>query len=506
MYILSSEQMRTAEALCVEREGIDFLKLMERAGRGCAEVIREKYKFKTAVIVCGKGKNGGDGFVIARELAGEKCRTAVLLACGEPSAEDAATEFERLDKSRIPVTVPDKVKDLDGLFRSADIIVECLYGTGFRGRLSDELIPIAEAMNNSGTPIISVDVPAGINCDTARTEGVAVKAHTTLAISALKNIHVIKPANEFCGEVYGIDIGITDEEHIKAGGGLISFTQAEEITDMLPQRPSVSHKGTFGNLLCVCGSMNMPGAAVLSAKGAVRMGAGLVTSAFPDKAYPAVSSKLTEPLMLPLPSDENGFISKDSAPVLIEKARKATAILIGCGMGCSEDSAEVIRAVLKSSDCPVVLDADALNCLARFPDILDILPAQTVITPHPGEMSRLTGKEIEYVTKKPIETAHNFAKEHGITVVLKGANTIVCSPGKPIFVNSTGNHALARGGSGDLLAGMIASLLAQKPTPFEAAVSGVFLHGFAADRLKGSRRCSTPSDIADNLPNLLEMI
>ncbi|MBR6005651.1 MAG: NAD(P)H-hydrate dehydratase, partial [Clostridia bacterium] len=270
-------------------------------------------------------------------------------------------------------------------------------------------------------------------------------------------------------------------------------------------RPATAHKGTFGHALNICGSKRMHGAAVLAAKGACRMGAGLVTAAFPDAAYSAVSAKLTEPLLLPLPCDEQGFLTADAFGEISEKTKKATAVLAGCGLGVTDGTKQFIQQLLLDSQVPVVLDADGLNIVAYDTSLLHKSNSNIVITPHLGEMSRLCGKSVEEITENPIRTALLFAKEHNVTVVLKGANTIVCAPGCPVYVNATGNSGLSRGGSGDLLAGMIVSLLAQGMNTFSAACCAVYLHGLLADRYaeKRSSRFMLPGDLADNIAKLL---
>ena len=507
MNVLTSAQMRIAESLCVEREGITYLELMERAGRESAAIIMKHTEPCNVLVLCGKGKNGGDGFVIARHLSQAGYKVKILLVNGQPKAEDALEMYSQIDKFSVDTDFYiDSIDDIKNSLDFADIFVECIFGTGFAGAPDARTARLIYAINESGKDIYSIDIPACVDCDNASVSGTAVKATVTVAISALKNAHIMKSTARYCGKIEIADIGITADEHIGTGSDIISFIDETEVKKILPERPAAAHKGTFGHALNICGSKRMQGAAVLAAKGACRMGAGLVTAAFPDAAYNAVSAKLTEPLLLPLPCDEKGFLTADAYEEISEKMQKATAILAGCGLGLTTGTKQIIKLLLLNSQVPVVLDADGLNIVAENPESLDKSSSNIVITPHPGEMSRLCGKTIEEITENPVRSALLFAKEHNITVVLKGANTVVCAPGCPVYINSTGNSGLSRGGSGDLLAGMIVSLLAQGMSTFSAACCAAYLHGLCADRfaVKRSPRFILPGDLADNMAKLLK--
>ncbi len=287
-------------------------------------------------------------------------------------------------------------------------------------------------------------------------------------------------------------------------------TEIIEITSgtvkaLLPPRPADANKGTFGHLLSVCGSMMMPGAAVLAASAAVRMGAGLVTAAFPTAAYSAIAPHLVEPLLCPMQSDENGFFSAQSLFGLIDRLKKATACLIGCGLGNTTDTQTIVREMLLRSDKPIVLDADGINAISDNINILNAVSVPVILTPHPGEMSRLCKISINEIQQNRVEVAMNFAKQTKTTVVLKGAGTIIATPDGKCYINKTGNSGMAKGGSGDVLAGMVASLLAQGASPENAAICAVYLHGAAGDLAadKTSERGMTPSDMVSILPQLL---
>ncbi len=492
--------MYQAECSAV-KGGASFPILMEKAGQACADIIFDSFcaEQKNILVLCGKGKNGGDGFVIARSLKEKGCAVTVLLACGEPAAEDAVTNFRLLED----IAVISDYNEAFELLKKPAVIVEAVFGTGFRGSLDEKLSSLAEAVNNSTNKVICIDVPGGIDCDSAKPEGTVFKADMTVAISALKPVHVIKPYNSLCGEIRVADIGITEADILSVQGKKGFVLDDKVVAGLLPERPEVSNKGTFGHALCVCGSKNMPGAACIAVSSALRSGAGLVTAAFPESAYPAIASKITEALMLTCPETEEGTFSRAAFDIISEKMKKATAVLAGCGLGLNPDTVRLVKKLVRASEKPLVIDADGLNALSTEPEILKLAKAPVVVTPHPGEMSRLCGRSIEEILSDPVEAASTFADEFNCTVVLKTANTVVCAPGKETYyLNTSGSPALAKGGSGDMLAGIITSLLAQGMNAFDAAVCGTYLHSGCADELTkySSGRGTLPTDIINFMP------
>lgn len=510
MFVVTSKQMYKAECSAVER-GTSFLQLMENAGQACAKLIKkhfaiDKSNSKNVLVICGKGKNGGDGFVIARAMWEYGCNVTVMLACGEPKAADAIEMFSLVEAAGIDVVrYNNNLTLLRPLLDTADIIVEAVFGTGFSGSLDHSLSVLAQAVNSAKSKVVSIDVPAGADCDKASVQGAAFKADMTIAISAYKPIHVIKPYNQLCGRLAVADIGITNNDFKKADSVLCFTLDAKDIRSMLPKRKPVSNKGTYGHALCVCGSMRMTGAAYLAVSGALRTGAGLVTAAFPQSAYPAIAPKLTEPLLLPLESNFEGTFAFSAMADINEAAKRANSMLIGCGIGFNKDTTTLVHNIIKDAKKPMIIDADGINALSTNIDILKEAQAPIILTPHPGEMSRLCGRSVADIISNPVAIAHDFAKKYGVTVVLKTSNTVVCSPdSNGIYINTTGNPGLARGGSGDLLAGMTVSLVAQGMPPFNAAVCAVYLHGLAADTVaeRTSMRGMLPSDVLNILPEL----
>ncbi|MCR4925174.1 MAG: NAD(P)H-hydrate dehydratase [Clostridiales bacterium] len=513
MIILTAEQIRRVEQNAVDN-GMDFLRLMENAGAASARYIRERVASMsktdisniTVTIVSGKGKNGGDGFVIARKLCENGMKVNVILADSIANEGDAGEMFERLDG--MPVNIFRYALEKEKVFEiisKSNVLVDCVFGIGFRGTPTEEMSKLFVAMSSNKGYKVAIDVPSGVNCDTGEVEGEAVMVNETIAISTLKPAHVLVPASLYCGNTAVVRIGIP-EEIIKSIDSKLCCADKNEISSNFKERNPLSNKGDYGRVLSICGSTNMPGAAVLAANGAVNSGAGLVTAVFPEKAYSAISSKLTEPLLLPLDTNRFGTLSKGAAPMILSAMEKASVILIGCGIGVNEDTREIVTKVLLNAKCPVVIDADGLNIISENIDILKQVKVDVVLTPHPGEMSRLMGVSVDEIQAKRTEYAQRLAYRYPVTVVLKGANTIITKYDKNrVYINTTGNPGMARGGSGDLLAGIIASFIAQGIKPFNAAYCGAYVHGLAGDKAakKYSMASMTPTDMITELKCLL---
>lgn len=485
--ILSARQMKAVE-LTAAKNGMSFLRLMENAGSACARIIKDRlldlpFKKQKVIILCGGGKNGGDGFVIARKLYESGYSVDVVLVFGKPKDTDSIEMMKML--KGLSVNIYDfgiDIKAMEERINNAGTIVDCIFGTGFYGQASENHTLVFERVNQSSADIVSIDIPSGLICNSGDKTEHFVKPKLTIAISSLKLVHVLKPAAKSCGEVVVADIGISEKFYSEWENDYLYTLNDEEVKNLLPPINLLAHKGTFGHALCVCGSRNMPGAAVIAANGCVYSGAGLVTAAFPDCAYAAISSKLTEPLLLPLDSNREGTLSTLSINQIIKASRKATAILIGCGLGNNKNIITIIEEIIKNIQCPIVLDADGINAVCGNLEIFKSANSPLILTPHPGEMSRLTGLSISGVQSNRVKIAENFAREHGVTLVLKGANTIVAQQnGNKTYVNSTGNPGLATGGSGDLLSGILVSFLAQGMTAWEASRAAVYIHGLTAD-------------------------
>ena len=511
MRVLINDQMKIVEQRAAEK-GLEFIRLMENAGSACTRITKEQIpnnvkSSQRITIVSGSGKNGGDGFVIARKLCEAGYTVNIILADGFPKDKDSIEMFEKLKSLSIKIIQYDfdKLNAVEMIMNS-EIIVDSVFGTGFKGIPNDEISFLFGLINSCSAKVFSVDIPSGVICNTGEIPGENVNADVTIAISSLKPAHVLVPGSISCGKLIVADIGIPESCYDGIDEGVFYTYCESEVKLKIPAISPIAHKGTFGHILSICGSKNMQGAAVIAAKGATYSGAGLVTAAFPDCAYPAIGSKLTEQLLLPLNSNELGTISISALPKILEAAQKADVVLIGCGIGVNSDTIEILREVVSTVTCPVVIDADGINALSTDINMLKKANNSVIITPHPGEMAKLNGLSISQIQSQRITIAKDCANELGVTVVLKGANTVVAEPFKDsVYVNSTGNPGMATGGSGDLLAGIISSFIAQGIKEGEAAKAGVFIHGdvgdFTAKRL--SKRGLTPSACLEDLPFIM---
>ena len=505
MKVLTSSQMFSAEQAQVNR-GMSFTRLMENAGSACARAVRERFASLEQsrgliCVLCGKGKNGGDGFVIARKLALAGFNAAVVEAFGEPTAEDSILMREKAVETGLVPEFFWGEENAKNSIESAAVIVDAVFGTGYKYREDERVRAVFEAVNASPAKVVSIDVPSGLESNNGDVPGSCIKADITIAVSCMKPVHILKPARVLCGEIITVAIGIEDDTL-----AVLTPAQAKKI---FPRRDLMANKGTFGRALSICGSRNMQGAAVLAASSALRCGAGLVTAAFPDAAYNAIAPKLTESLLLPLPSNEAGTFSSGAIPALLEQAEKSSAVLVGCGLGLNLHTKELVSALVQNCTKPMIIDADGINALAANIDILKNIKAPVILTPHPGEMSRLTGMSIADIERDRVNVARRFADEYGVVLLLKGASTVIAGAGRrDAYINVTGNQGMAKGGSGDMLSGIILALLAQGVYPFDAAVLGAYIHGAAGDA--AARELSLSSMLASDciaaLPRVLRTL
>ena len=483
MRILTSEEMRRAEKLAVEA-GSSYEALMELAGQGAASLLlsreRARLEKEGLTVLLGRGNNGGDGLVIARAVleALPEVKVRLVFCLGEALSELAALNLVRLDRFGGRAERYAAEEAPAGAF--SGVILDGIFGTGFHGSLPDSLRPVLRAANRSDSVRIALDIPTGINGDNGFCDPDAFRAEGTYAFAALKPAHLFKSSRPLCGETEIVPIGIT-EEMLAAAGGLIRMDKAL-VQQFLPPRSADSHKGSYGKLMGIGGSRTMTGAVLLSMSGAVRCGVGLVMAAAPEIAMQPVRMMLPEALQYPFPLGEDGLVAADALPALFRKAADwPDAVLCGCGLGLGETGEAVVRGLLALGK-PLVLDADGLGNLAKMePGLLRRAAGPVVLTPHMAEFSRLCGKAIPEIRENRIGIARQFARDHGVTLVLKDSTTLVAAPDGRVYINDNGNSGLSRGGSGDTLAGMIASFLAQGAKPEEAAVCGVYLHALAGD-------------------------
>lgn len=487
MRVLTADQMREADRATIEDLGIPSLVLMENAGRQVVATIEASFPdlpLRRVAVIAGRGNNGGDGFVIARTLV-ERVGDVPVFVIG-PIAEvkgDARHNLEVL--GRLGLSVVEIADEQDWELHSSDIfacdlIVDAMFGTGLREPLGGMYPTIVGDLGTSGIPVVSVDVPSGLSADTHLVKGDAVHASVTVALGAPKICHVLPPAQRMCGELVVADIGIPEGIIERVDGPYVEVITRGMMRGVLEPRDPEAHKGDFGRLLVVAGSMGKSGAAHLAAMAALRSGAGLVTIATPRSVQPIVAAMAPEYMTLGLPEDEHGQVTEAALDQVL--AASADVIALGPGLGTGDGVTAFVQGLLEQAGVPVVLDADALNAFAGEPARLQARDGlDVVITPHPGEMARLTGLTVEQVQADRLEVARMFAESHHLHVVLKGHRTLVASPEGSVAINLTGNPGMATGGTGDVLTGVIAGLFAQLLDAEGACKLGVYLHGLAGD-------------------------
>lgn len=511
--ILSASDTRSAEKKAVAL-GMDWLRLMENAGAATANFIRKNFETqnKSVCIVCGKGGNGGDGFVVARKLFSEGARVSVVLSSGRPVHGDAQENYRR--DAELGIRIFNYADDTDicrELISYSDIVVDAVFGIGFHGAPSGDEEEVIHFINISQAAKISVDIPSGAECDSGHINGVCVAADFTVTFTSLKPCHVTFPAAQYCGKPVCVSIGLPDgalQERPDGENGApgLYTTDFENIKSVFLPRKRNTHKGDYGSPLLVCGSYGMAGAAALSARAALRCGAGIVRLAVPDSIYPILAPMIPESVFTPLAETESGQICPDSLKQLTEHIKKADSLLIGPGLGRGNEVKKTVCRVINEAKCPIVIDADGINAIADCIDIIEKAEKGVVLTPHPGEMARLMKMTAAEVEADRPDVALELAQSTGAVVVLKGAYTIVAEPAGKVYVNLTGCAGMAAGGSGDVLAGMIAAFLARGfPASFSARAA-VYLHG-AAGELAAEELSETsmlPGDIIDCLPLLFK--
>lgn len=488
MKILTAAQMREADRRTIEELGLPGVVLMECAGRAVVEAIEERCGDLApgpVAILCGKGNNGGDGLVVARHLLDRGWQVkVVLLADAAAIAGDARLNLEILRRLPADISVVTGLAALEALLpelSASVLLVDALLGTGLATPVEGLYARAIDWINTHPSPVVAVDIPSGLDATSGCVLGAAVQADLTVTFAAAKLGEVIHPGVALCGELLVADIGIPQSLLAVEACGIL--LDADEVAPLLPPRPANGHKGSFGHLLLVAGSSGKSGAAAMAATAALRAGAGLVTVAAPQATQTVLALKLTEAMTAPL-AEVDGGLALAALDELQRLWRGKTVLAIGPGLGQGAETVALVRRLLREVPLPLVIDADGLNALAGDLAALQTRPCgTTILTPHPGEMARLAGISVAEVEADRVGVARAFAETHGVIVVLKGARTVIAAADGGIFINPTGHAGLASGGSGDVLTGMIAGLLAQGAAPVAAACSGVWLHGRAADRL-----------------------
>jgi ADP-dependent NAD(P)H-hydrate dehydratase / NAD(P)H-hydrate epimerase len=487
MRVLNTQQMREADRRTIDEIGIPSVVLMENAGRQAVAAIEAAFEDLPAShvgVLCGRGNNGGDGFVIARTLIQRGVETSVFLlgSVGDVRG-DARTNLEILGRIGLTVVeIPDaQAWELHfSEISEYDLIVDAILGTGFHGRLTGLLETVVADVNGLGVPVVAIDLPTGVSADSHHLEGAAIEASMTVTLAAPKIPLVLPPADSHGGDLVIADIGIPLPVIDEVEGPHIEILTREDMRSLVPARTADSHKGDFGRVLIVAGSMGKTGAAHLTALGALRSGAGLVTIAAPRSVLPTIAAMAPEYMTEPLDETTAGTIDYAAVDRVLEL--KADVIALGPGLGHEPATAAFVHALVERAGVPLVLDADGLNAFAEEPErLVGRDGVDLIITPHPGEMARLLQTTIEDVQHDRLAHALDFAAAHRVTVVLKGHRTVIAGPDGRAFVNLTGNPGMATGGTGDLLTGMIAAWFAQLLDAEAACKLAVYLHGTAGD-------------------------
>jgi ADP-dependent NAD(P)H-hydrate dehydratase / NAD(P)H-hydrate epimerase len=514
MKIVTASQMQELDRRTIHEAGVPGKILMERAGTGVLAAIEQSFgppRGKTVTIFCGKGNNGGDGFVVARLLRRKQGKVHVCLLSNPRDLKgDAKTMYQRFTKlagtSKV-LANPSEEKMLQLINRS-DFLVDALLGTGITSPVQGQYQAAIKSMNASGLPIIAIDIPSGLHTDTGSILGSAVQACLTVTFGFPKLGLYLGSAVDQVGNIHHVDIGIPTSyiNDMKVPTTLITLRSTK---DVLPPRKPSSHKGTFGHVGIIAGSRGKTGAAALSALAALRVGTGLVTVGTPQSVNTCLEAKTLEAMTIPLPETPECTLSLASLPVLQDFAQTRDAIGIGPGLTTQSETVKLIQALLPKIDRPCVIDADALNALAGHLGILHACRSTPVLTPHPGEMARLMGHTSTLdINANRLTSAQNFAQSYSCVLVLKGARTIVAGPDGQAAICPTGNPGMATAGMGDVLTGMISGLLAQGLTPWQAAKAGVYLHGLAGDLAaqKTGEAGLIARDLLDCIPQAIQTV
>ena len=501
MKLLTAEQTRTAEQRAI-KNGIQSIRLMENAGSAAVNVIYKNFKIENAnaVVVVGQGNNGGDGYVVARKLKEYGAKVSVLMVMGFPLTPDSNTMYSKALQAGITIiNYYDNVDLADNLISSANLIVDGIFGIGFHGAVDREIASIISKINKASATKISLDLPSGVVCNSGEVLGEAITADITVSFIGYKPCDFLYPATNYCGKTIAVSIGITQKEE----DFLAEVISTDQALKMLSDIPSNAHKGTKGTVGILGGSYGMAGAPMISAKAAMRSGGGIVKVAVPKIIYNVCAVMLPEAIFVPLEENDGALCAQSIVNNIFANIK---SMLIGPGMGNNKHTKMALLKSLEMLETPVVLDADALNIIASNPNILKDIKVPVIITPHLGEMSKLTGKDISQIEKDRINTALEFSAENGVITVLKGPYTVIATPSGKLYINTTGNEGMATAGSGDMLSGMIAAFLANGISPESAAVAATCLHGAAGDFVseKMGVRGMMVTDMIEALPYIFK--
>ncbi|MBT5551547.1 MAG: NAD(P)H-hydrate dehydratase [Nitrospina sp.] len=509
--VVTAEQMQAIDRYSIDELGIPGITLMENAGVGVIQEIQKRFadlSRKKVFIFCGKGNNGGDGFVIARHLFNLGTDARILLA-GKISELKNDAEINAASAQNIGVQVdelnPDNLNQFDHKLRHCDIIIDAIFGTGLNKPASGFLKKVIDKINQFEKFVVSVDINSGVDSDSGQLMGPHVKSDLTLALACWKQSHLLHPSAGIMKEVGLVDIGIPAKA-LEGQNIRVLQTGEEDIKSYFKKRNPNSHKGDYGHVLVLAGSRGKEGAAGLTALAVLRSGAGLCTLALPASCQK--DNHPMEVMTVPLPETANGTISLEAKKSILNLLEGKSAMAIGPGITTDPETVALIGELLPLIQCPLVIDADALNAISANKDWLGSLHSKTVLTPHPKEMSRLTGVTTQEIQNSRIATAAKFSVDHSLTLILKGSPSLIGLSDGKVWINSTGNAGMATGGSGDVLTGVIAGLMAQGMTSQQASIAGSYIHGVAGDYFAQNESETTliARDLLRCLPDSLKRI
>ncbi|WP_432665998.1 NAD(P)H-hydrate dehydratase [Wukongibacter baidiensis] len=512
MKVALSDEMKKIDKTAIEKYGIPGVVLMENAGRVVAEEIINEFGIDSKLtIVCGRGNNGGDGYVLARHLY-DKGYDLKVFVLGEKSGigGDALINYKIINN--LGVNIEEIVNDEDLMKLKENIIdypivVDSLFGTGLNNEVGGIPERVINIINEYGKHIIAVDIPSGIGGNDGKVYNVAIKANKTITFGLPKCGNLIYPGAEYNGELLIKDIGIPNEiiKNVELNHNLIDLRL---IKNNLPSRRKDTHKGSYGKANVIAGSTGMAGAAILTCKSALRTGLGLLRLYIGESLNYIVKAGIPEAITVPLQEMRKGVIGINHIEKIIEDTKTANVLTIGPGCGSTAELSEIIKRILIDVDVPIVIDADGLNALSKNIEWLSEKKSKIIITPHLGEMERLTKIPIEEIKNNLIKVAKDFSQKWNVIVVLKGASTIVTSPDGKVFINVSGNPGMATAGSGDVLTGIITGLVAQGLEPLKAAVTAVYLHGMTGDKVASEKGeyGLLAGDIVEELPYTIKNI
>ena len=510
MKLVTAEQMQGLDETAINTFKIPSLELMENAGRGTVEVMLDNYddpQGKKVAVFVGPGNNGGDGLVIARLLAARMAIPVVFLLVPAGKLKgDSAVNYYRLQEFPVKIIEVKGAEELQQVRTTLDncwAVVDALFGTGLTRTVSGIFADVINLINDSPCSVVSVDIASGLDCDSGKPLGSCIQADITVTFGLAKIGQVVHPGRDYTGLLNVVDIGIPEKAETEVEINVELNTN--KVGRWLPPREPLAHKGTYGHLLIMAGSTGKTGAALLCGLGALRSGTGLVSLCVPYDLNPIFETSLWEVMTIPLQSAARGILSIDDYRVIQDAFQNKQAVAVGPGIGTAAETAELMVKLYTEIEIPMLIDADGLNILASDTSLLKNSAGPRILTPHPGEMARLTGRTTADIQENRLDITREFSLEHNVHMVLKGADTLICDPEGNLAVNPTGNSGMACGGMGDVLTGIIGGFLAQGLSPWQASCLGAYSHGLAADRLAADTAAGyLASEVAHELPYALE--